>query len=518
MKQGHDKARTGRKRAKRCRSLGSLRGITVLAGVGLMVVALLPSTQHWARAGNRVAPVADTSDRDVVTVALSQSRVVKLTSNLPKIEQVSVANQDIADIIVIDPGGGGKSAQIYIVGKNLGVTNMILWGADSKLIGRPIVLEVTPDLALLKSRLYEVMPGEQVAVRSAQGSLVLSGTVSTAEKAAAAQQLASSFSNGAAVLNLLQIGGSQQVMLEVRVAEITRSLVKRLDINFTGLFGGDQAIRIGTGGTGTTIPVDDNWSVGIPAFSSQDRALFLNSLGSDYLLSVVIDAAKNNGLAKILAEPNLTTLSGQEANFLAGGEFPIPVPQENGNTTIEYKDYGVGLQFIPVVLDSGLISVKVNVTVSELTSENAVTVGTGTSASFFVPALTKRSANATVEVTTGETIAIAGLISERLRENVDKFPGLGDVPVLGTLFRSQEFVKGQTELMIFVTPRLARSYSPDYVRLPTDDFVEPDDLEFYLMGRLEACKDRSQRTAFTCTGGGMSPDTSGSEGYFGHDL
>jgi pilus assembly protein CpaC len=272
----------------------------------------------------------------------------------------------------------------------------------------------------------------------------------------------------------------------------------------------------------TPFASESGWGPAISEFAPSDatiqnRGMFLTSVAGNFLFDLVIDAAKDKGLAKVLAEPNLTTLSGQEAKFLAGGEFPVPVAQEDA-TTIEYKEYGVGLNFLPVVLDSGVISIKVNVTVSDLSNTNAVVLSTiGASDTVnVVPSLTKRQANSTVEVRTGETIAIAGLINDTLRENVDKFPGLGDVPVLGMLFRSQEFIKNQTELMIFVTPRLARSFDPQLVRLPTDSFVEPNDLEFYLMGRTEGRK--YQGGTGHSTGGGFGPDQSGSEGPFGHDL
>jgi pilus assembly protein CpaC len=233
-------------------------------------------------------------------------------------------------------------------------------------------------------------------------------------------------------------------------------------------------------------------------------------LSGDFFLELVIDAAKNKGLAKVLAEPNLTTLSGQEAKFISGGEFPIPVPQSNGNVTVKFKEYGVGLIFVPVVLDSGLVSLKVNVSVSELAHDNALRVGFAeglSSTNYFIPALTKRAANATVEVPSGQTIAIAGLINENLRESVHKFPGLGDLPILGNLFRSQEFIKGQTELVIFVTPRLAKAFDAELAKLPTDDFVEPNDTEFYLLGRMEGKRRPS-----------LGPDKTGAEGIFGHEL
>ena len=513
----------------------------VLTLVAVLVTGWLglgiPALPIWSGAGE--ARAADGGE--TVTVALNKSRVISLRTQAAR---VSVANPEIADIVVIDP------RQVYVVGKQLGTTNVVLWDANDKVRGT-INLEVTPDLELLKTRLHQVLPGERVQVRSAQGTIVVSGVVSSPEKADAAVQLAQSFAGAAGggqdaakVLNMIQVGGSQQVMLEVKVAEISRSLIKRLDVNFTGFYNGGS-VQIGTVGNGASFPdalVKDPilgevrvpqfadlgmWGPATPEFapgqagisqgSIQDKGLFFQSLSGNFLFRLIIDAAKDKGLAKILAEPNLTTLSGQEAKFLAGGEFPIPVPQDFGNVTIEYKEFGVGVIFVPVVLDSGVISLKVNVLVSDLTNQNALTLPTSAGgANFFVPALTKRSANSTVEVQTGQTIAIAGLINETLRENVDKFPGLGDIPVLGTLFRSQEFVKGQTELMIFVTPRLARSFDPQLVKLPTDSFVEPTDLEFYLMGRTEGRKYRDGQGY--STGGAMGPDKSGSEGPFGHDL
>ena len=326
----------------------------------------------------------------------------------------------------------------------------------------------------------------------------------------------------------MQVGGAQQVLLEVKVAEIARTLVRRMDIDFN-IFSAGSPWKFGAVNGGASFPdalIKDPvlgevrvpqffdrgaWGPAIPEIgyapqSIQDVGFFLQYLSGDFLFEMVIDAAQNNGLAKVLAEPNLTTLSGQQAKFISGGEFPIPIPQDLGTITVEFKEYGVGLIFVPVVLDSGLISLKVNVTVSELQFDNSLQVGfvEGTSSSrFFVPALTKRAANATVEVPSGQTIAIAGLINENLRESVDKFPGLGDLPVLGPLFRSQEFIKGQTELVIFVTPRLARSFDPQLAKLPTDDFVEPSATEFYLMGRLEGRAESA---------GSLGPDREGAEG------
>lgn len=476
-----------------------------------------------------------------VSVPLNQSRVVHLES---PVARVSVANPEVADILVLNP------KELYVVGKNLGSTNVVIWDR-AKRVQQIIGVDVTHDLENLKRKLYQYLPGEKIGVESAQESIVLSGEVSSAQKMDAAMNIARTFVVGKKnddeqkkalkVLNLMQVGGAQQVMLEVTVAEIARTLTRRLDIDFN-LFRAGDPWRIGAVNGGAAfpdavlkdaalgldnvrVPVFDTfppggtggtWGPALPEIGFNENGIadtgtFMQYLSGDFLFEMIVDAAKNQGLAKVLAEPNLTTLSGQQAKFISGGEFPIPVPTGLGAIGIEFKEYGVGVIFVPVVLDSGLISLKVNVTVSELEFDNSVQVGflEGTSsASFFVPALSKRAANATVEVPSGKTIAIAGLINENLRESLDKFPGLGDLPVLGPLFRSQEFVKGETELVIFVTPRLAKPFDPKLVKLPTDDFVEPSETEFYLMGRIEGVP----------RGGVLGPDRDGVEGRFGHEL
>ena len=331
------------------------------------------------------------------------------------------------------------------------------------------------------------MPDEDIQVHSSQGAIVLSGQISSLTKMNTAVQLARSFakptkSGGkdeeiSSVVNLMSIGGAQQVMLKVTVAEISRSVIKRFGVNLeTGGTSGDFVIgALSAGGTTfSSVPG------AVSDFTVENTAVFANYIDSDFIFNLAIEAAKQNGSAKVLAEPTLTTLSGQEAKFLSGGEFPIPVPDDDG-LTIEFKEFGIGLNFIPVVLDDDQINLKLNIAVSELTS--VASVQTGNNNAFFVPALTKRSAASTVELADGQTMAIAGLINENMREVVNKFPGLGDVPILGALFRSQEFEKGETELVIMVTPILAKPINPDEVVLPTDQFIEPSDTEFYLLGK-----------------------------------
>ncbi len=510
---------------------------------GLVWALLAAMLMGWA-----IASEAQESPRSVampvegrtvgVAVALNKAQVLQFPR---AVRVVSVGNPDIADIVVMG------SRQIYVLGKSTGTTNVVLWDQSENIEGT-LNVTVTHDLETLKSNLHELLPGESIQVRSAQDGIVLSGEVSSAERLETALRLANRYAGGeeGTVLNLMQVGGAQQVMLDVKVAEVSRSLVKRLEANFNVFNVGSSSFRGGAVSGGASFPdavFEGAEGLGgrLPVFGGgtpigpvvtefspatatiADTGIFASYLRGDYLLNLVLDAASREGVAKILAEPNLTTLTGQPARFLAGGEFPIPVPQGNGQVAIEHKEFGVGLGFLPVVLDSGTINLKVDVSVSDLVPVNSlqVGVGSGVAAQFFVPALSKRSASSTVELATGQTIAIAGMLNESLRENVSKMPGLGELPVLGALFRSQEFIKEQTELVIFVTPRLARSFAPDQVRLPTGSFVPPSDLEFYLLGSFRSLEEgggqRPRPTSLDLELMSSRPE-GGTEGRFGHDL
>lgn len=489
---------------------------TMLLVAGLVMGLVLPPgglAQHAA---------LERGTHRTFEVPLHKSRIIQTSA---PVSAVSVGNPEVADILIL------QTKQVYVVGKSLGSTNVVLWDGRDQVIAT-LDVEVTHDLDTLKQKLHELLSSEAVEVRSASGVIVLSGEISSAVKMDAALKLASSYSPEGKVLNLMQVGGAQQVMLEVKVAEVARTLLKRLDINFNLVHPGSRVV-FGAVSGGARFPdalFGDN-EQRIPIFSNNnpigpvidefapndlditDNGFFASFLNDELLFNSVIDAAKEHGLAKVLAEPTLTTMTGQEAQFLSGGEFPIPVPGDNNEVTIQFKEFGVGLKFLPVVLDSGRISLKINVKVSELSAANSVILGvTGSQSQFIIPSLTSRSANSTLELNNGQTMAIAGLISDSLREQVNKFPGLGDIPLLGLLFRSQEFQKNQTELVIFVTPRFARPIPQELVRLPTDAFVEPSDLEFYLLGRMEG------RAAPGSTQPTEGLKGGGAEGRFGHDL
>lgn len=462
-----------------------------------------------------------------VIVPLFKSTVLDL--NAPA-ARVSIGNPDVADIVIL------RASQVYVLGKDLGTTNVILWDEDDRLIGT-VAVEVTHDLESLKQKLHALLPNEAIEVHSVQRSIVLRGLVSSPAAMQTALDMARSYlaqvQTGTEsqmfeqtdqsrredkavgqIINMMQVGGAQQVMLEVKVAEISRRELKRLNAQFNGIRVGDEKWNFGGVNGGATfpdveftapingrLPVFDQpapWGPVIDEFAPspmaiQNQGLFASFLTSNAMFNLAIDAAKEKGLAKILAEPTLTTLTGEEAEFLSGGEFPIPVPRGDDGVTIEFREFGVGLKFLPVVLGSGNINVKLNISVSELVNTNTIAITTPEStASFVIPALSKRSAMSVIELREGQTIAIAGLINDNLREIVTRFPGLGQLPVLGALFRSQEFINNETELVIIVTPHLAKPIKEEDVRLPTDYFVEPNDWEFYLLGRMEGRRRGSQ--------------------------
>jgi pilus assembly protein CpaC len=482
--------------------------------------------QNLQQPGSPVSRLGDGGSIELF-VPLFKSRVVDLAGPT---HRVSVGSPDIADIVVISPN------QLYVLGKDIGTTNVLLWDSSNRLIGT-ISVQVQHDLEDLKRKLAEILPGQAIEVRSTQRSIVLSGRVGDVEQMNAAVRIAEAYraqiqtavnaeqfkqqnnsrrddKTVGEVINLLEVGGVQQVMLEVKVAEMQRSELRSLNAQFNSFRNGGDWTWGGVNGgakfppfvdqSNLTHPVYDTfrpgynhvdgltrWGPAIDQFlpnpmSIADKGLFASFLSHGFLFNMALDAAKNRGLAKILAEPTLTTLTGQEAKFLSGGQFPIPVAGNYGQVGIEYKDFGVGLRFIPVVLSDGHINLKLNVSVSELVDTTSLGVSVAnTGATFVVPSLTAREASATVELGDGQTMGLAGLLNESLRTSVNKFPGLGSVPVLGALFRSQSYQKGDTELVILVTPHLAKPLAKDQIKLPTDSMVEPSDADFYFWGRME---------------------------------
>ncbi|MEE9412923.1 MAG: type II and III secretion system protein family protein [Methylococcales bacterium] len=510
-------------------------------------------------------PIIDTVKTRTYQVPLNKSKRLRF-KRMNGQAVIKVGNPKIAKLDRL------PSNKILIQGISLGTTNIYVSGGNGQ-IAEVINIEVTHDLETLKYKLHELLPFENIDVRSLQHNIVLSGQVSGLDKMQWALDIAESYlplakakqeskdqqqsapttinidktdskkEDGPHVINMLGISGAHQVMLEVKVAEIDRTIAKGLNIQFNQFKPGSNFGfgALNGGGTFNHLLTDaDAFSNTFSAlgqgggivgpiaslFSQNEHSIdaagiFLSAITGDFIFNLTVDAAKNQALAKILAEPVLTTLSGQEAKFISGGEFPVPVPQTSGNNggtiTIIFKEFGISLRFLPVVLDTGRINLNMHVSVSELSDDAAVATEIGgREIAFVIPSLTKREASSTLELADGQTMSIAGLISDTVRENVDKFPGLGDIPVLGALFRSEEFLKKQTELVIFVTPRLAKPVLQQDIVLPTDTFIEPDDLDFYLFGKLEA-RDAAEKVMLdrlipTNTGSG------GLDGQFGHEL
>ncbi|QBY03440.1 type II and III secretion system protein family protein [Thalassotalea sp. HSM 43] len=453
-------------------------------------------------------------DDDVVTVPIFKSDSLKVKGD---IQRISIGNPQIADILIL------RSDELYVLGKALGTTNVMLWDENDELID-VINLQVTHDLNSLRKKFHDYLPKEDIGVESSQGQLVLSGQSTSLAKMDQAYELARAYAESASavggkkseVLNMLSVGGGHQVMLEVTVAEVQSEIARKLDSKMLLAFDGSD----GTGGVISGGDFLDALDVG-PALT---QGFFGSYLDGDMLFQFAFDVAKQHGLAKILAEPNITALSGQKAEFLSGGEFPIPVPGGSDNgTTIQYRDFGVGVSFVPTVLDSGKINLNLNVLVSELSTAAAVSLAPeGTNSRFAIPSIVKRSTSTTVELGDGQTIAIGGLISDTLRETVDKIPGLGDIPILGQLFKSQEFQKSQTELVIMVTPRLVRPFNKKGVVLPTEGFVPANDLEFYLLGKMTQKEEPESLDVapneMDDSSDDMLPDNGGTQSSYGHEL
>ena len=391
------------------------------------------------------------------------------------ITRISVADPEIADIILI------SEREVYVNGLAPGVTNLSLWGGKSRFTTATVTVEA--DVSLLKEKLHQILPKEKIGVEAAGDSVVLSGEVSGPIAQDTAISLAAPFAGGKRekVINLLHVGGVQQVMCELRIAEIARTMLDRMGINTTiaspsGNFG---VTNVSAASAAAIVS-----SLTGHAFAAASGTSLVGGAGfkaGGLLWTMFFDVLKSNNLGRVLAEPNLVTTSGTEASFQAGGEYPIPVPQSGvgGGTTItiDYKKYGVLLSFTPTVLDEGKIAMKVSPEVSDLDFANAVTYQGST-----IPGLTVRRMSTNLEVKDGQTFAMAGLLKDEDRNNVSKVPVLGDVPILGNLFRSSQWQSNQTELVVLVTPHIAKPLAPNSGRLPTDKWAPPTEAEKYLLG------------------------------------
>lgn len=478
-----------------CLRAGLLACLSLMASLALAEsgIPAAPPTLHCQ--GEPVVP-------GKMTLSVGKSTLLKLPE---PVSQRTLGNPAVAQAMLVSP------ETLYLLGVEIGSTNMIVQGKSGRCSA--IDVTVTMDPTALQSLLQELMPEEKdLRVSAAADSLILSGTVSDALVAARAVELALAFvrrpatmstaaqqegmaSTGNAasasvvstnvalqqlrVVNLLQVTAAQQVMLEVKVAEVSKTLLEKLGVNISG----------GPTNGAITYTILSNFLAGnLGGNLSATRAS-----GS----GVKLDAEKKDGLVKILAEPNLMAISGQEGSFLAGGRILVPVAQAStagaGRITLEEKEFGVGLRFTPTVLSGGRINLRVAPEVSEVSREGVSLTVDGNNSNTILPLITTRRASTTVQLADGQSFAIGGLIKNNTTANIRAFPVLGQLPILGALFRSTDFQQDRTELVFVVTPRLVKPLPAD-VRLPTDNVITPTRKELFFDGKLEGSGPSTERS------------------------
>ncbi|MDE2561344.1 MAG: type II and III secretion system protein family protein [Sphingomonadales bacterium] len=426
-------------------------------------------------------------------VPLHKSKVISADRPIAK---VMLGSDDIADVLPL------TDRSIYVLGKKMGTTSLTMYDSGGRVIA-VMDVAVGPDVETLESQLRELVPNEKIETHIANDSIVLTGTVNNPSAVDRAVQIAKTYSDK--VVNLISVGSSQQVMLEVRFAEVSRSAEKDLGIraaalsgngNFSAVTGAGSAFVPGTPPsttTTTTNGVSTTTSVsGTAAYLATTGVagmfgIFRNQFNIGSLsIDGVLNALEARGMSKTLAQPTLLALSGEKASFLAGGEFPVPVAQSGagsggGNVaaiSVQFKPFGVSLGFTPTVLGDKTINLVVEPEVSSIDPSASLTLNGIT-----IPGIRTRRASTTLELRDGESFAIAGLLQNDFKTSISQLPLLGSIPILGALFRSTQFQKGQTELLIVVTPHLVAPLKPGQVKLPTDDIKDPSEAETFLLGQ-----------------------------------
>ncbi|MCM0612002.1 type II and III secretion system protein family protein [Marinobacter sediminum] len=457
---------------------------------------LLVAVTGMAEAADRyVLEFGDRHETTELHLSIGKSQIIYSRSPL---DQVVIGSPDIADIKLL------SSRQVLILGMKPGHTNLVFRDKNQSLIAVMDVV-VGYDLNQIKRKVWEVLPREDgIEVRGSNDSVILSGQVSSPAALKKALSVAESFVPEDKVVNMMQVAGGSQVMLEVRITEISRQSLRELGVQLDLLETNDDVFDIVTG----LVPNNTPFLSGVVSGNAGGRVDSIEA---------TLSALERHGLAKILAEPNLTALSGQEASFLAGGEVPIPVSQSGavaGAITVDYREFGVGLKFTPTVLDNQTINVKLNAEVSSL--DDAIGFQ---NAGFNIPGITTRRAGTTVEMGDGQSFAIAGLLQNNLNDVVNEVPGLGRIPVLGALFRSTEYQRNETELVVIVTPRLVTPREAGSLADPTQVFLPANRLDQYLMGWQQHYP--SPQRNLEGSDKSVAPETNtsgGMGGSFGHQV
>jgi pilus assembly protein CpaC len=442
----------------------------VLAAVFVVGTASAALAQN----GAAVQRVTGTYAGEIV-IAINKSQIIEVDVAFSR---VVVGNPQIADVLPL------SDRTLYILGKQIGLTNLSIYAGNNQPLA-VVDLSVSHDIQGLKSRLNELLPNENVEVRSANKSLILSGTISGSKQMSNVITVANQYAPGQ-VTNMMDVAGSQQVMLEVRFAEVSRSLARSLGLNpLLNFVDGDTSIAFGTTEALalSIAPIAGIVSGIVGVGDSQGFAAASQSWGN-WQIDLLIDFLEGKGVVKTLAEPNLVALSGSTASFLAGGEFPVPVSQDgsgdNSTITVEFKSFGVGLAFTPTVINGDLINLVVSPEVSQIDPQGSIATS-----GFAIPSLVTRRATTTVELRDGQSVSIAGLLQTDYADTVEQFPWVGDVPVLGALFRSTEFQRRESELVVIVTPRLVKPVPAGTLTTAADNFIPPTDFDLFFHGQTD---------------------------------
>ena len=459
----------------------------ILAGLMLLALALADPGK------------ANAQSREELVVPAGQSEVLDVGATYT---DLMIANPDVADVLPL------SNHSIYVVGKKTGSTALSVYGPGKRLLSVAMIT-VSANISGLKQRLYEILPDEKnVAVHAAGDSIVLSGPVSSGPKLQQALALAETFAPGH-VVNMMSVQGVQQVMLSVRFVEVDRTIAKGLRSNVQTHNLDTNRPYIATGDT-LSGAILDSFGLGQLRFRNGDLDL-----------DVLFDALERRGLARTLANPTLVAMSGDTASFLAGGEFPVPVAQSAGTAggtggvtqatiSVEFKQFGVALAFTPTVLDDGVINLIVAPEVSDIDPTVSITTSGLT-----IPGIKVRRAKTTVELRDGESFTIAGLLKDDYQNAIRQYPFVGDLPVLGTLFRSTSYQKSQTELVMVVTPHLAvPTQGPQ--AMPDGNYVPPSDFELFLFGATQGLKSGVNPEDRALMG--LDPNKVGVDGKYGHVL
>jgi pilus assembly protein CpaC len=425
---------------------------------------------------------------EVLQISQSRNTVLKIAKGKPKTIRTSAA---FYEIVIGDPEIANVNPltdrSFYVLGNNLGTTGIALFDENKQLVGT-IDIEVTLDTDRLASTIRETVPGANITVNSANGRLVLSGEAQDAVAAEKASRIATRFSGDEDVINSVKISSSQQVQLNVRFVEINRQAGRELSTKISASY------MTAAGG----ISINSSPS----ATTSSPAAQLVGALTQgNFSIDVAIKALEDRGVARRLAEPNLIARSGEKASFLAGGEFPIPIAQDDKKITVEYKRFGVGLEFTPTVLSDGLISLDIEPEVSSVDASASYSVG-----DISLPGFSVRRARTSVDLKSGQSFMIAGLLQTQNDMTTERVPGLGKLPVLGALFSSKAYQRRETDLVIIVTPYLVKPIDPSKkVATPTDGTVSANNIDYFLGGVEETKSGKAGRTQFAAAGASVMP-------------